>query len=301
MELLKQLTSIHAPSGDEAKMKEFILSFITNNSADWKVQPQIITDGIQDCIILVFGKPTTAVFAHIDSIGFTVGYDNELIKIGSPECSGNWELVGCDSKGSFEGSLIEIDDKISIKTNRKLDRGTTVTFKPNFNQTENFIQSPYLDNRLGCYNALKLAETLENGIICFSTYEEHRGGSAQFLAAKIYKDYNITQTLISDITWCTEGVKASEGVAISLRDSGIPRQSYLNKIIDLAKQSGVNYQLEVESAGGSDGNAIHNSPYPIDWCFIGAPESFVHSPLEKVHKKDIESMLKMYQFLMAHM
>ncbi|MGB0430822.1 MAG: aminopeptidase, partial [Bacteroidia bacterium] len=37
---------------------------------------------------------------------------------------------------------------------------------------------------------------------------------------------------------------------------------------------------------------------PIDWCFIGAPESNVHSPLEKVHKADIESMLNLYKHLM---
>ena len=37
-----------------------------------------------------------------------------------------------------------------------------------------------MDNRLGVWCALQVAKTLENGIICFSTYEEVGGGSVGF-------------------------------------------------------------------------------------------------------------------------
>ena len=69
-------------------------------------------------------------------------------------------------------------------------------------------------------------------------------------------------------------------------------------IIEIAKNSDIPYQLEVESSGGSDGNEIQSSPYPIDWCFIGAAEQNVHSPDEKVHKKDIKAMVSLYKLLM---
>ena len=59
--------------------------------------------------------------------------------------------------------------------------------------------------------------------------------------------------------------------------------------------------MEVENAGGSDGNALQRSPYPFDWCFIGAPEDFVHTPDEKVHKSDIEAMTQMYNYLMINL
>ena len=86
-----------------------------------------------------------------------------------------------------------------------------------------------------------------------------------------------------------------------MRDSGIPRRKYINKIVKLAKESNINFQLEVESSGGSDGNEIQKSPYPIDWCFIGAPEQNVHSPKEKVHKNDIQSMVDIYKYLMERL
>jgi putative aminopeptidase FrvX len=72
-------------------------------------------------------------------------------------------------------------------------------------------------------------------------------------------------------------------------------------IQNMAENSNIPYQLEVEAGGSSDGRELHESPYPIDWCFIGAPEDNVHSPNEKVHKKDIEAMLEMYQFLMSEL
>ncbi len=308
IELLEKLIEVKGASGDEGRIKHFLLDYITANKSGWKVQPQII-DGeeFQDTFILVFGKPRTAVYAHIDTIGFTVGYNNELIKIGGPKLIDEIELVGLDRKGNeVETELMLIEDPDGNQhptcvSEEPLERGTVLTFKPNFRLTEEFVQSPYLDNRLGVWVALRLAETLENGAIVFSTYEEHGGNSVAFCAKYLYENYNMRQVLVSDITWVTEGVQHGKGVAISMRDSGVPRKSYLDRIILLAEASGIPFQLEVESAGGSDGTMLQRSELLIDWCFIGAPEDKVHSPDEKVALADIDSMLKMYQYLMANL
>ena len=306
MELLKTLCHIEAPSGSEHNMTEFVLDYVKSNQDSWKVKPELFYgDGFQDCIVLVFGKPTTAIFAHLDSIGYTVKYNNEVVKIGGPSTKEGIVLVGQDSQGRIEEKLQHKTDKDGNKTlfigGREVERGTTLTFKADFRETDDFVQCCYMDNRLGVWNALKVAEKLENGIICFSAWEEHGGGSVGYLAKFIYEKYGVKQALISDITWVTEGVKHAKGVAISIRDSGIPRRTYVNRIIDLAKASNIPFQLEVENAGGSDGNALQRSPYPFDWCFIGAPEDFVHTPDEKVHKSDIESMTQMYDYLMINL
>ena len=304
MELLKELCGIHAPSGNEIKMTNFLLNYIEKNKSSWKVQPEIFSgDGFQDCIMLKFGKPTTAIFAHIDSIGFTVKYNKEIVKIGGPRTIEGTVLVGRDSKGDIECELIVIEDEngrehYEYVFDREIDRGTDLVFKREFIETDSHVQSCYMDNRLGVWNALQVAETLENGVICFSCWEEHGGGSVGYLAKYMFGNWGVKQALISDITWITEGVVDGGGVAISMRDSGIPRRSYVKKIIDLAQESGVNYQLEVENAGGSDGNALQKSPYPFDWCFIGAAEHNVHSPTEKVNKLDILEMVKLYEYLM---
>lgn len=303
-ELLEKLVAVRGTSGDESSIKEFLIDYITSHQSNWKQQPEIIQgEEFQDAIVLVFGEPKTAIFAHIDTIGFMTGYDKNLIKIGGPRIIDGIQLVGSDSQGEIETELLVIEEEdgsshINYVYDREIDRGTPLSFKPDFRLTDTYIQSPYMDNRLGVWVALQVAKELENGIIVFSTYEEHGGGSVGFLGKYIYEKYNVRQALISDITWVTDGVHHGKGVAISMRDSGIPRRKYLNRIIDIAKTSSVPFQLEVESAGGSDGTMLQKTDLPFDWCFIGAPEDNVHSPDEKVALSDIQSMIDLYQLLM---
>jgi len=302
MKLLKKMCEIHAPAGEESAMKEFLLNYINNNQSAWKVQPTLHHGhGFQDNLILVFGKPRTAIFAHLDSIGFTVKYDNEIVKIGGPVTNKGIVLVGEDSKGKVEGKIIKRKEVMFIDFNREIDRGTSLAFKVDFRDTDDYVQSCYMDNRLGVWNSLEVAKTLENGIIVFSSWEEHGGGTAGYLGKFIQEEYGVMQALISDITWVTKGVQHGKGCAISLRDNGIPRKSYINKVVAIARGSGIPFQLEVEDAGGSDGNELQKSNYPWDWCFVGAPEDHVHSPNEKVHKADIKSMVALYSELMKEL
>lgn len=303
LSLLKTLCEIHAPSGEEEAMKLFLLKYIEANANNWSSTPEIITgEDLQDCIILKFGKPKTAIFAHVDSIGFTVRYQNQLVPIGGPEVENGFTLVGSDSLGTIRAKLVvDEHDHIYYDFPRAIDRGTSLVFECDFRETKDFVQSCYLDNRLGVYAALKVAETLKDGVIVFSTYEEHGGGSVPFLAKYIYEKWQVKQALVADITWITDGVNHGEGVVISMRDKHIPRKKFVNKVISIAQQAKIPYQIEVEGSGSSDGRELQMSPYPFDWCFVGAAEENVHSPNEIVHKKDIESMIQLYKQLMVNL
>ena len=304
MELLQQLCSIHAPSGDESAMTEFVLRYIEQNKINWKYKPKIYFGGpLQDAIVLSFGKPRTAIFAHMDSIGFTVRYGKQLVKIGGPVMDDGIKLVGKDAQGPVEVSLNTPENSsfLGFDSDRDIERGTNLTFKPNFRETEEFVQCCYMDNRLGVWNALKVAETLKHGLIVFSCREEHGGGSTAYLGKWIVEKFKVHQALISDITWVTEGIEHGKGVVVSMRDSGLPRRIFLNRIIDLARKSGIPFQLEVEGSGGSDGIELQRNNDPWEWCFVGAPESYVHSPDELVHKDDIQSMVELYRWLMKEL
>ena len=91
MKLLKELVEVRGAASDEGKIKKFIFDYVSDNKASWITEPQIIEGkGFQDCIILVFGEPRTAIYAHMDSIGYSVGYDKELIKTET-----NVDVVSC--------------------------------------------------------------------------------------------------------------------------------------------------------------------------------------------------------------
>jgi len=306
--LLKELCAIPAPSGNELAMKEFILNYIKINSKNWKHQPKIICgNGFQDNIILIFGKPRTALFAHMDSIGFTVRYGKQLVKIGGPSIKSGYKLIGTDQKGKQEVELNLIENKqtgilkLEYKGKRDFERGTELIFKPNWRETSEYLQCCYMDNRLGIYAALKVAEKIKNGAIVFSTWEEHGGGSVSYLQKYLQEKYKIQQALICDISWISDGVHFAKGPVISMRDSLIPRRSYINKIISIAKKNTCAYQLEIEGSGGSDAKELQMAEYPWDWCFIGAAEENVHTPDEKVHKKDVEGMISLYDVLMKQL
>lgn len=301
-DLLNALCKIHSPSGEENAMKDFIIEYVNKFSKTWKQAPQIIQgDELQDCLILVFGKPEVAAFAHMDTTGFTVRYQDQLIPIGSPEIDGSEILIGRDAYGEVECPL-EIDEgHVHYKFGRAIVSGTSLSYKREFSQDDLFITSPYLDNRVGIYNLLRLAENLENGVLVFSAWEEHGGGSVPFLVKRLYEDHNINKMLISDVTWISDGIAFDKGVVISFRDRNIPRRSFLDRIRNTLIVNEIHFQVEVEAHGSSDAREIQLSPYPIDWCFIGAAIENAHTNHEKIHKNDLRSMISCYQILMSNM
>lgn len=301
-DFLKELLLIPSVSGDESEVALSLLNCINQRKSKWKAVPEIFHgDKFHDCILLRFGTPRTAVFAHVDTIGFMVRYANQLIPVGGPELIPGTRLVGRDSYGEISCNLVVEGEALFHDFPRKIDRGTRLSFAQEIRIDSEFIQAAYLDNRLGVFSALQLCETLEDGWVVFTTYEEHGGGSMPFLLQFIQATAPVKQALISDITWITDGVHHHEGVVISIRDKFIPRKKFIDRIIQLVQQSGIPFQLEVEAYGGSDGREIQFSPYTIDWCFIGAPEDLVHSPDEKVSLRDLESMVKVYRYLLKEL
>jgi len=302
MKLLRDLIEIHSPSGEEFRMKAFLLDYVRKNQVKWRVQPEIFEgDELYGGLILSFGKPRTAIFAHMDTVGFTVRYQDQLVPIGGPSFDENYRLVGNDFLGPIECGIKEKSGHLFYDFPRAIATGTSLVFKPELEVSEEWITGPGLDNRLGIYNALKVAETLENGLLVFGGYEEIGGGSVPVLLDFIQKYKPVKQALISDITWATEGVQHAKGVAISIRDRNVPPRNFVEKLISLADHSGIKYQLEVEGSGSSDGREVHHSPYALDWCFVGAPESNIHSPEERVHTSDLEAMINLYKYFMEQL
>lgn len=300
LELLNSLTSVHSPSGEEFFMKESIMDYVKKHQSAWKSQPVVLEEPrFGDGFILVFGQPRTVVFTHMDTIGFMVRYGNQLIPIGGPQVESGYRLSGTDVLGPITCQLkVDHEHNLFHDFPRAIQRGTSLVFSDPVQVNESEIKGPYLDNRLGLYNALKIAETLENGALAFSCFEEVGGGNVPALLDGLMDKYPVRQALISDITWATEGVAAGGGVAISLRDQNIPRKHFTDRILDLAEKSDVPYQLEVEGGGSSDGAQVRHSRHGLDWCFIGAPESGVHSPDECVKIADLEAMVSLYRYLL---
>ncbi len=141
MKLLKTLCSIHSPSGNEEAISRYLLDYIEQKKRSWKVVPEVFFgEDFQHCIILKFGRPTTAIFAHIDSIGYTVRYEDQLVPIGGPQADSGTLLVGEDSLGPIECSLVLTDNnQLKYKFGRAIDTGTDLTYKSDFREKKDYV------------------------------------------------------------------------------------------------------------------------------------------------------------------
>ena len=111
MELLKKMCEIHAPSGEEVTMKEFMQEYIENNKNNWKVKPKLHT--VKDFKTIFNGIGEHQRLCYLRFSGF-IKYNNEIVKIGGPVTDDGIVLVGEDSIGKVEGKVINKGDKIYI-------------------------------------------------------------------------------------------------------------------------------------------------------------------------------------------
>ena len=117
------LCKIFSPSGNEAGMKHFLIDYVKEHQHSWKVQPEIVGDELQDCLILRFGKPRTAILAHMDTVGFTVRYQNQLLPIGGPQVKDGYKLVGSDSLGPIFLRTVCCQEEETAPTNLQICTG----------------------------------------------------------------------------------------------------------------------------------------------------------------------------------
>lgn len=288
MQLLTQLQAIPGPSGDEGRIADF-LETRCNQIAGANVRRT------GDLLLVTRGKPKVAVFAHIDTIGFTQAYDRLLYPLGSPKIEGGERIRSVDGKHEGRIRVRQHDKETEWRlTGSKGEPGMRWVYAAPLKIKRNQVSGPYLDNRAGVWNAVRVLERCENVAIVFSPGEEHTGHGASMGARLIYNDLGIAQALISDITWHTKWIKQDKGPAISLRDRVPPRQRFLEEVLTAAEESGLPYQREIEKDGGSDGSYIERSAYPIDWVFIGAPEKRTHTPRESCKISDLWATVDLY-------
>ena len=286
--LLKNLTSLHSPTGEEEKAVDFLLEYIEKTKSTWNHMPKVIhNEETRNNILLVFGNPRTAIMSHIDSVGFMhTGTKKAMLTIGGVEYVNNAKIRG------YTRNNKKIETKLKIKNNKpfslhnNIPPGTNFTYVPKWKETSQLIKSTNLDDKLGVYVCLELAKTLEDGILIFTCGEEEpMAGDIPYLTELIYKDYGVKNVLVLDVTPDTNNIDLGKGTVIAYRDQYIYKRAFINKILDILKSR--NVQLEVGYEGSSDGEYVLMSPYPMNVIFLGIPVQKLHTNMEVINKRDV--------------
>jgi putative aminopeptidase FrvX len=289
-EELSALVAVEGTSGDEGAIADLI--------TDWTAPLSgIQSRRVQDNLIVWRGQPQVALFAHLDTIGFTLGYDRELVRIGGPHVVGG-ELLRSSRNGRIHrGRLAKRGDDWVLEGAADAPTGSRWVYDAPLELDGILVRGPYLDNRAGVWSALEVLRMGEEVAVAFTANEEHSGRGAATCARWLYDELQIEQALISDITWHTRYIRRGRGPVVSLRDRNVPRQAYLDQVLAAAEASGIPFQREIETDGSSDGCSIERSGVPMDWVFVGAPEESSHTPTEVLDLNDLREMARLTAFL----
>jgi putative aminopeptidase FrvX len=279
MDRLLELAALPGPSGSEGPVADYV-------EAACRRLPGVATRRVGDVVIAARGQARTGVIAHMDTVGFTLGYGRALLPIGHPAVKGG-EALRSTSAPEGRGTVDRQGDASFLAGAEEGVPGSAWIYADPLRREGSRLVGPYLDNRAGVWNALTVLERAPAALVVFTTGEEHSGRGALIAARALVEEYRVTQALISDITWHTDHVHCGRGPAVSRRDRFLPRRAFLERVLAAAEASGVPYQQEIEGEGSSDGGWIERSGYPVDWVFVGAPQKYSHTTREEDEVADL--------------
>ncbi len=314
---LKEIVGIYGPSSNE----ELVRKYIENEIRDFV--DEISTDALGNLIGRKKGPgKKVMISAHMDQIGFMVTDIDEKGFLRITEVGGISPGISLSQKVIFEnGTLGSIfSEPLDDISKRKLEHmyidigafskeeaeklvsiGDICVYKPDFDENENVVFTPYLDDRVGCFVAIEALKRIKNPkndlYFVFSVQEEVGLRGAKTAAYGIDPDIGIA----IDVTAHGDTPKAkkfaiglNKGTAIKVKDNSIivhPRIKDL--LVSLAKAKDIPYQMEVLEFGGTDSGAIHVTKAGVPSGVISIPTRYVHSTVEMASKNDIRNSVQL--------
>ncbi|MGM0410712.1 MAG: M42 family metallopeptidase [Bacillota bacterium] len=317
--LIKDITSIYGPSGDEKIIRDYIKEKVKD------YVDEIYEDNLGNLITIKKGKDEGKKImfaAHMDQIALMITHidKNGFLRFTNVGGINPNYLVGNNIifKDGTKGKIgVEKLDKISDLNMSKLyiDIGATNReeaekivkigdmgiFAPNYSENNNRIISNYLDDRIGCValiEALKAIDTNFHDLyFVFSAQEEVGTRGAKTAAYKIEPDVGIAVdvTATGDTPEShTMDVALGEGTAIKIKDSlSITHPMVKDYLINICEKNSINYQLEVLEAGGTDAGSIHLTKGGIPSGTISIPTRYIHSPGEMIDLEDLKNSIEL--------
>ncbi len=317
MELLKKLTQITGPSGNE----ERVCDFIENEIKDYV--DEIYRDNLGNLIAHKCGNGKKVLFdAHIDEIGILATFieDNGYIRFSnlggvSPYfalyqrvefMNGTKGIVSVDASRDdimknlkISDLFIDIGAKDKADAENKISIGDAAVFMGEFCDLGDKVTSKALDDRVGCYCLIETIKRIKNQkndlYFVFAVSEELGLRGAKASAQGINPDFAVALDVTS--TGDAMGkkkmaVSLGNGAAVKIKDNSILCHTFMkNLMIETCKKHNIPYQTEILEAGGTDAGAIHLSGAGVVTGAISIPTRYIHSVCEMADKKDINAVI----------
>lgn len=315
---LRELCLLNGASGDEARVREYIMSRI---SAD-----EMFTDNLGNLIVFKKGRKTPKnkimFAAHMDEVGFmitditedgflrfgAVGGINSAVAVGRALRleSGAVGVIGTkaihqqskeerEKMPGFDELYVDIGASSREEAEKLAPRGSYAYFDAEFFEFgDGFIKGKAIDDRAGCLIMMDMinGEPEYDAWYAFTVQEEIGTRGAKAAAFTIAPDIAIVleTTTACDISGVSGGKKVCElgkGAVISYMDRSTV---YDRALYDLAFETAIANDIPVQTktlvAGGNDSGAIHVSRGGVRTCAISVPCRYLHSPSCVIKESD---------------
>lgn len=324
--LLEKLCMLCGISGDENKVRDFIISQIKGSGAKIDIDP------MGNLIVFKKGKITPKkrllLSAHMDEVGFMVTYitDDGFIKfnevggidrrvvLGKAVTIGDNNINGVvsvkpihltsseerDKIPDFSEMYIDIGASSKKEAEKVVSLGDSICFAPIFKWENDVIMGKALDDRAGCFILMEMINSDLPYDMCFSFVVQEEVGlrGSKCAAFTVEPDYAIVveATTAADVpkvasskTVCTVG----DGAVISVMDKRtIYNKDLVKMALKAAEAKGVKAQLKKAVAGGNDAGAIHCSKGGVKTAAVSLPCRYLHSNCGLISEKDLVSVME---------
>lgn len=330
--MLKELCLINGTSGDEGKVRDYIITQI-------KDYCEYSVDNLGSIIAYKKGKKAPkqkiSINAHMDEVGFIVtgitddgylrftsvgGIDSRvcldrIVTVGKKAVKGvigdkAFHLLSSDEKDrcpSFDDLLIDIGATSKDEAEQYVSLGDFAYFDCDYVELGNgYIKAKALDDRIGCMLMIELikSELEYDTVFCFNVQEEVglRGSKCTSYAV----DADIAIVLESTTAADLDGLSGAnrvcvlgDGPVISFMDN---RTIYDRELFELgftvAKENNIPAQTKTAVAGGNDAGAIQTSGDGARVMAISLPTRYIHSGASVVKASDIDETRRLLKALL---
>lgn len=325
LELLKKLCEIDGVSGNEEKVRDFIISEI-GGFCEWR------TDALGNIIAFKKGikNPVKKVMldAHTDEVGLIItnitadgflkfkaagGIDTSALMFRNVRI-GNINGVICgkpvhllDKKEAeklpkTDSLYIDIGVKDIEEAKKLVKIGDTAVICGDFEIIGNKVISKALDDRLGCAILIKLIKTYNDYDFhaAFSVQEELGLRGAKIAAFAVNPECAIVLegTTAADIAGIKETdsvCNLGKGPAVSFMDKSTV---YDRDFYTSALNSGILCQPKRAVAGGNNSGAIHLSREGVRTIAISVPCRYIHTASSVADIDDFENAYKLALYML---
>lgn len=330
--MLKELCLINGTSGDEGKVRDYIITQI-------KDYCEYSVDNMGSIIAYKKGKKAPkqkiSINAHMDEVGFIItgitdegylrftsvgGIDSRvcldrIVTVGKKTVKGvigdkAFHLLSSDEKDrcpSFDDLLIDTGATSKDEAEQYVSLGDFAYFDCDYVELGNgYIKAKALDDRIGCMLMIELikSELEYDTVFCFNVQEEVglRGSKCTSYAV----DADIAIVLESTTAADLDGVSGAnrvcvlgDGPVISFMDN---RTIYDRKLFELgfavARENNIPAQTKTAVAGGNDAGAIQTSGDGARVMAISLPTRYIHSGASVVKASDIDETRRLLKALL---